>query len=53
MATRSFIENRNGELAVNASNPLRSDQSQAALAGKLGFSGLEWIRLNLSAALRN
>lgn len=38
-----FVESRGGQTVVNASNPLRSDQSQAALAGDIGFSGLDRI----------
>ncbi|PYI91706.1 MAG: hypothetical protein DME97_12490 [Verrucomicrobia bacterium] len=30
-------------MVVNASNPHRSDQSQAALAGQIGFSGLHLV----------
>ena len=38
-----FFETRGGVTVVNASNPLRSDQSQAALAGTVGFSGLDRV----------
>lgn len=38
-----FLGNSGGPIVVNASNPLRSDQSQAALAGTIGFSGLDRV----------
>jgi hypothetical protein len=38
-----FFENRNGRPVVNASNPLRADQTLAALNGQLGFSGLDQV----------
>jgi hypothetical protein len=38
-----FFETRAGQMTINASNSLRADQSQAALAGMLGFSGLDRV----------
>jgi hypothetical protein len=38
-----FLDDRGAPMLVNASNPLRSDQSQAALAGALAFSGLDRV----------
>lgn len=38
-----FFETRNGSEVVNASNPIRADQSVAALKGQLGFSGLDKV----------
>lgn len=41
-----FFETRTGQVMVNASNPLRADQSQAALGDTLGFSGLDRVDSN-------
>jgi hypothetical protein len=38
-----FFETRGGQLVVNAVSPSRADQSAAALAGRLGFSGLDAV----------
>jgi len=38
-----FFETRGGQVVVNAVNPMRADQSAAALAGRLGFSGLDAV----------
>ena len=38
-----FFEMRNGQLFVNAVSPSRSDQSIAALQGRIGYSGLDSI----------
>jgi hypothetical protein len=38
-----FIQKIKGSLFVNAANPARSDQVQAAIQGKLGFSGLNIV----------
>jgi hypothetical protein len=38
-----FFETKNAKEFVNASNPLRADQTIAALNGQLGFSGLDQV----------